>query len=143
MFFSTLAAAAASAANDPKLEKEVLGALEAFRVAFLKKDFAAVQKMVHDDLVFTHSNGTTENKTQFMDAYRKATDYVVYNITDTKVHASGNFATTFSKMDIRHVEAKTTPNPLLVLNVWEKTSSGWLIVARQATKPTPPAPPTK
>jgi hypothetical protein len=48
----TLLACGLVAAADPKAEKELLNATEAFREAYLKKDNAALAKMAHEDLIY-------------------------------------------------------------------------------------------
>ena len=46
-----------SAANDPLEEKQVIAALDAWRAASIKRDVAALDKVLHPDLMLGHSNG--------------------------------------------------------------------------------------
>jgi hypothetical protein len=50
-------AALLCAANpDSKTEKEVLAALDVYKQALLKRDAAALSKVLSDDLTYTHSS---------------------------------------------------------------------------------------
>src|ERR1700742_3296533 len=44
-------------------EKDVLAAIDAWKEAALKGDAAALGKLYHDALAYTHSNAMTQNKT--------------------------------------------------------------------------------
>src|SRR5947208_3376229 len=61
-----LAMAATLAAADPKAE--VLSAMEAWKTATLKKDGAALDKLLHSDLLYSHSDGRTETKADILKA---------------------------------------------------------------------------
>ena len=43
-------------------DKDVLAAIDAWKEAVLKGDAAALGKLYHDDLAYTHSNAMTQNK---------------------------------------------------------------------------------
>src|ERR1700736_6509782 len=55
-------ALALSAANDATREKEVLAAMDAWKQATIAKDRAALEKLLHPDLTYTHSSGMTQTK---------------------------------------------------------------------------------
>ena len=42
---------------DPKGDKEVLAAMDAYKEAIIRKDGAALGKLLADDLAYTHSGG--------------------------------------------------------------------------------------
>ena len=63
-FASVLAAPPAFAAANPAGEKAVLAALDAWKVAMVKKDAAALEKIFHPDLSYAHSSATVQNKEQ-------------------------------------------------------------------------------
>ena len=63
-----LSATVLSAAKpDAKTEKEVLAAMDAYKQALLKKDAAALSKVLSDDLIYTHSSNLHEDKTAVLD----------------------------------------------------------------------------
>ena len=131
-------AAAASAANDPKSEKEVMEAMETWRQAFLKKDEPTLRRILHENLVYTHSNGRFENKAQFLEAFLKGQNYAQFELSDTVVHVQGNTAVVRSTVDIRGANSAGTPFLVAVLHVWTKTGPNWQLLARQATRLNPP-----
>jgi len=133
-----LAAGVVFAAVDTKGEKDAMAAMESFKQAFLKKDMAALGKLVNDDLVYTHSSGQTQNKAEFLKAVADGPKYVVFDITDPIVHAHGNTVVMRVTIDLRNANAADTPSKLSILHVWVKGNQGWQLVARQATRPTPP-----
>jgi len=137
-----LIAGVALAAGDPKAEKDAMAAMDSFRQAFLKKDMAALSNLVSDDLVYGHSDGKTENKTQFLKAIAEGAAHVLFGIADPIVHAQGNAVVLKATVDLRNSTAPDRPNLLSVLHVWSKGSQGWQLVARQSTRLTPPDPPT-
>ena len=133
-----LIAGVALGAVDSKVEKDAMAAMESFKQAFLAKDMATLSKLVHDDVVYTHSGGQTQNKAEFLKGVADGPKYVVFDITDPIVHAHGNTVVMRVTIDLRNASAPDQPSPLSVLHVWIKGSQGWQLVARQSTKPTPP-----
>ena len=51
-----------AASPDPKAEKEVLAALDAYKQALIKKDAAALAKVLSDDLTYSHSSNMHQDK---------------------------------------------------------------------------------
>ena len=67
-----LSTAILSAAGvDSKGEKDVLGAMDAWKQATMKKDRAALDKLLHPDLTYSHSSGKTQTKATFWKQSRK------------------------------------------------------------------------
>ena len=58
----------AAAQPDPNAAKEVMAASDALKQAMMKKDAAAMQKLLHDDLIYSHSNGRSQTKAEVMQA---------------------------------------------------------------------------
>ncbi len=138
-----LAAGVAFAAVDTRGEKDAMAAMESFKQAFLKKDMAALGKLVHDDLVYTHSDGKTQDKAVFLKAVADGPKYVRFDLAEPIVHAHGNTVIMRLTIDLRNETNAEKPSPLSVLHVWIKGNQGWQLVARQATRPGPPPAATK
>ena len=66
LFLSTTLLSAAVV--DSKVEKEVLAAMDAWKQAVMKKDRAALEKILHEDLSYSHSNGKNETKADVLQA---------------------------------------------------------------------------
>ncbi len=120
-----MAAFAADTANP------LASTLEAWKKAMLSKDAAALQKMYHADLTYTHSSAMTETKAEAIAAVAKgSTKAIEYRDVTTKVY--GNTAIMKGKFDITNDQNATSH--LVILMVWTKSGSDWQLVARQATK---------
>ncbi|HYP13842.1 MAG TPA: nuclear transport factor 2 family protein [Bryobacteraceae bacterium] len=124
------AAALTLSAADPK--SEVLSAIDAWKQAVLKKDGAALNRLLHADLTYSHSDARTESKTDILNALP---DIKSVNFADTNVRVYGNTALAKGTAQIVSVtNGATTTSNLSVLQVWLKGPAGWQLVARQSTK---------
>ena len=133
LLFTTFLSAAST---DSKAEKDVLAAMDAWKQATMKRDGAALDKLLHPDLTYSHSSAMTQTKADVIKAVTtgKAT---VEDITfsDTTVRVYGNTALVKGKVDIvNNTDGKSTPAHLNILHVWIKGPQGWQMVARQATR---------
>jgi len=133
------AAFLSAATSDSKAEKEVLAAMEAWKQATLKKDGAALDKLLSNDLTYSHSSGHTQTKAEVLQSVTagKATVEAI-DFSATTVRVYGNTALVKGNVDIRNnTDGKSTTANLNILHVWVKGPQGWQMVARQATKLAP------
>jgi ketosteroid isomerase-like protein len=132
---------AAPAMAGPPAENEVLATMDVWKQAMIKKDRAALEKVLHPDLTYGHSSGTVENKVEAIEhVMGPKTTYVAINFADTKVRVQGKTALVTGKVELQErANGKDTTINLVVLTVWAKGPSGWQMIARQAAKPAPPA----
>src|SRR5688572_2729602 len=95
----TLGQPALAAAKPADREKEVLGAMETWRQAMLKKDPAAFDKVFHPDLTYGHSIGLIENKKQASEHVLKSTTvYKAVDFSETKISFRGDLAVVTGKV---------------------------------------------
>ena len=137
------AVALAPAASNPAAEKEVLAAMNTWKQAVMKKDRALFDKTLHADLTYAHSSGLIETKQESIDhIVNSKVIYQAVNFSDTKVRVHGDTAFVTGKVDF-HQKTGDTVNVinLVVLTAWVKGPQGWQMIARQSTRPTPPAQP--
>lgn len=90
-----LACASAVSAQLGKMEQQVLQAEKDRFAAMVKGDRAALEKLLADDVTYTHSTALLETKEQFIKSVTSGTiDYVsiVPSETDWKVRVNGNTA---------------------------------------------------
>jgi len=114
-------------------EKDVLAAIEAWKVAVLKGDAAALGKLYHDDLAYTHSNAMTQNKAVAIGAETAPNGiYKGVQMRDVSVHVYGDTAIVEYKLDLTHFAGDTAH--LHEIMVWLKSGKGWQMLARHATK---------
>ncbi len=129
-----------AATTDAKAEKDVLATLEAWKQAAIHKDRAGLEKIYHSELKYGHSNGLIENKAA---AIKHIVDskgaYEAIDFADTTVTVLGNTALATGKVLIHEkaADGKKVDVNLVVMHVFVKSPQGWLMVGRQATRPTP------
>ena len=116
-------------------EKDIL-ALEDERFgAMVARDFARLQLLVHDDLMYTHSSGVVDGKASWLDSMKSGrVKYKRADCSERKVRLYGDTALISGRAQIEAEiggEAKTLR--LRFLNVWTRTSRGWQFVAWQST----------
>jgi ketosteroid isomerase-like protein len=132
-----LAGAIWAASDNPAVNKQVMAAVEEWKRATLAKDRQALDRILHADLIYTHSTGKTEDKTEFIKAVTGGPSSIeAITLMDPIVRVYGNAALVKSKMDIRNNSGGNVSTAHLdVLMVWIRTKGlGWQLVARQATR---------
>lgn len=113
--------------------KEIAATIEKWKSAMLKGDAAALDKLYHKDLTYTHSSALVENKAVAIASATKAGGLAkAIELRDTTTRVYGNTAIVETKGDFTN--AAGVVNHLEVLLVWVKSPQGWQLVARQATK---------
>ena len=130
------AALLVAADTGSKAEKEVLATMDAWKQATMKKDRAALEKILHNDLTYSHSNTNNETKADVIKSVTTGkTTVEAIDFSDTTVRIYGNTALVKGKVDIRNnADGKSTTANLNILHVLVKGPSGWQLVARQATR---------
>ena len=128
-----------AAVTDSKVDKEVLAAMDAWKQATLKKDRAALEKLLHEDLTYSHSSGNTQSKAEVLQSVTTGRATVeAIDFADTTVRVYGRTALVKGKVDIRNnAEGKSSTAHLSILHVWIKGPQGWQMVARHATRLSP------
>ena len=131
-----LSAAILSAANpDPKAEKEVMATMDAYKQAMIKKDTAALSRILSDDLVYTHSSNLHQDKAAVLASLNGPSSVEAIDFKDLKVHIYGNTAVVKGDVDFKNNAAGVVSvSKLNVLHVLVKGPQGWQLVARQATR---------
>lgn len=121
----------------PALEKELVAVVTAVADAVAQRDVAALQRLLHDELVYNHSDARSQSKDDLVNEARQGRGPGNVNIMEARVHVYGTTA-------IVRGRAGTPPRPLQansphVTAVFVKGSQGWQLVARTATRPADPA----
>ena len=121
-------------------EKEMLGLEDKRFAAMVARDFAALEKMVHDELLYTHSSGVTDNKASWLESMKSGkVKYKSVNCNDRQVRFFGEVVLIRGRAAIE-VDIGGQPKSLrlLFLNAWTRTPQGWKFAAWQSC-PQPPA----
>ena len=122
-----------AASVDPKGEKELLALLDTYKDALLHKDGVALARILSDDLTYTHSGGQEQTKAEVIESVSSGKSTVArieYSGTTARVY--GKTAVVKSNVDLWH--SPTEVVHMNIIFVCVKSSQGWQIVARQATR---------
>jgi hypothetical protein len=115
-------------------EKEILGLEDRRFAAMIAKDFGALEPMLHEQLLYTHSSGVTDTKASWLDSMKSGkVNYNSASCSERKVRIVNDVALVNGRA---HIEADIGGQPrtlrLLFLNAWAKTPQGWKLLAWQS-----------
>jgi ketosteroid isomerase-like protein len=104
--------------------------------ALVHADASVLDRILGDHLTYTHTDGQTETKSQFMESLHSGQiKYESLEFEDSIVHVYGNVAVISS-----HVRVKLTTGGQQVslhavfLNVYAREKDRWQMIAHQATR---------
>jgi hypothetical protein len=122
------------AANpSPSVKEGVLNAENDWKQAVLKGDRNALDKLLSDDLSYTHSSAKTQTKEQFIqDATSGSTVYKAIDFENTKLRQYGSVVVITHLAVITTVQTGTSR--LYLTEVWAQQGGRWRMASRQATK---------
>lgn len=118
-------------------EKEVADAVEQLRIAMVKADKAALEKLASAKLSYGHSSGAVDDKKVFVEKIASgASDFVSIDLTEQTISISGKVAIVRHTLKAKTNDAGKGPGEvnLKVLLIWQKHKKGWTLLARQAVK---------
>ena len=121
---------AASPADIEKMERARFDAQ-------VRGDLAALERMLHDDLTYVHSNARRETKAEFLDSLKTgALKYVSIEPVDISVRTFGPaFAVIVGHARIKTLsQGKETPFVIRYTDVWVQRDGRWQMVAWQSTR---------
>ncbi len=134
-----LACPAAESGTPAKSEKEVLSVMDVWKQAMIARDRSILEKLYAPGLIYFHSNGREENKTEAIEAVVSGKDSIeAIEFANTSVRIYGRTALVKNQVTMR-TNSNGTPSILRldVLHVWVKSGSRWQMVARHATRLNP------
>jgi len=115
-------------------EQEILGLEDQRFGAMVARDFAALEKLVHGELLYTHSSGVTDTKASWLESMKSGkVKYKSVSCSERQVKVFGEVALIRGRAAI---EAEINGQPrslkLLFLNAWVRTPQGWKFAAWQS-----------
>lgn len=118
------------------VEQVVLQLEQNWEDALLKSDTAALEKLYDDSLVYTHSNGSVDDKATYIGNIKSgASKYESLKRDEIKVNVYGNTALVFSHWQVQSLSRGNKVNTNgRYLHVYVKQKDGWKMVAHQATR---------
>ena len=119
-----------------KVEKEIATAVETFKKSIVDADKNLLNSITAEELVYGHSNGKVQNKTEFIDEIMSGKpDYISVDTADQTIKLSGNTAV------VRHIYSAETMNngtaghvKIGNMLIFQKQHGKWKLLARQAYK---------
>lgn len=111
-------------------------AVAAFHDALVQKDSNALKSLLHEELVYGHSNGWKETKPELIsNLYNGTLDYNKISAGDEQIVVKDNTACVRS---LQHIDVVMKGKPLQIslhtLEVWVKTKKQWKLLSRQSAK---------
>ena len=132
-----LAFAAVASAQMGKAEQQVIQAEKDRFAAMVKGDRAALEKLLADDLTYTHSTALMETKEQFIKSVTSGNiDYVsiVPNEADWKIRVNGNTAIVNGLAAVNVIDTgKDRKIRIRFTTVQTNRGGSWLLSAWQST----------
>lgn len=122
--------AAAGSAADPV--DAVRDASAGWRTAAIKKDAAGLQRFLADDLAYSHANGKTQTKAEYIEAVLKTGKYESFTDSETKVQVYGRAAVLRGFVDVK-IENQQ-PYRVHTLEVYVQNSGQWQMAAHQSVR---------
>jgi hypothetical protein len=137
LFAMMLALAPVVSAQMGKVEQQVLQAETDRFAAMVKGDRAALEKLLADDLTYTHSTALLENKEQFLKSVTSGNiDYVsiVPSEADWKIRVNGNTAVVNGLAAVNVIDTgKDRKIRIRFTTVQANRGGAWQLLAWQST----------
>ncbi len=117
-------------------EEELRQAETGWAAAVQKGDLAALERILGDRLIYTHSTGIIEDKKEYLDRLRKgAQKYELIAHASMNIRAYGDSGLVASRVRMKgKSNERLFDDQLLMLHVWVKQAGRWQLVAHQTTK---------
>jgi ketosteroid isomerase-like protein len=119
-----------------KNENKVAAAVEQLRKAMIDGNKTELENLVSDQLSYGHSGGHIDDKKEFVEKLTSGkSDFVTMDLMEQTISISGKTAIVRHKLNATTNDGgKPGEVHLLVMLVWQKQGSKWILLARQAVK---------
>lgn len=121
--------------NTLKNEKAIVAAVEDFKTGIINADKDLLDSITAEQVVYGHSNGTVQNKSEFIKEIisLQPNDYITIDLTDQTITISGETAIVRHIYSSEYVSNGDTAN-LKIGNmlIWQIQDGKWKLLARQA-----------
>ena len=115
-------------------EQEVLKAYHSLDEASIKKDRATMERMMADDYVYTHSNGTVTSKTEEIAETMSAdTKWTASKLDSSKVRIYGDVAVVSGVQTLTGSAKGYVSGPRRITDLWVRRNGRWQTVGGQST----------
>ncbi len=117
-------------------EDEIRAAEKNWAAAVTSANFAALEKILGDQLIYAHSTGAIESKADYIGRLRSGKQkYDVIDQQSVTVRVYGNAAVAHLKLRMSGISNERPFNDqLMAMHFWVKQGGSWRLVAHQTTK---------
>lgn len=133
IFIVLLAVASATAAP---AEEELRQAEKAWATAVTQRDWTALERLLHDELIYAHSTGVIETKGQYVGRLRAGAqryDRIEHERMTVKMHGSAAVVHSIVRMT-GEADKRPFDNRLMMMHLWVRGPGGWQLAAHQTTE---------
>jgi hypothetical protein len=108
-----------------------------WRQAVLKQDKAALDRLLADDLTYTHANGRTQTKAEYIASITKGPpNYESFKESDTKIRMyHGKTAILTGFVDVKLVGRE--PYRVRTIEIYVENNGRWQLTAKQSARINP------
>jgi ketosteroid isomerase-like protein len=121
-------------------EDEVRAAEKSWTAAVAALDYTALDKLLHDQLIYAHSTGVVESKAEYLAKLKSGTqkyDSIEHLSLTVKPHGNAAVAHAIVRMQGK-TKGEPFDNRLMMLHLWVKNGGKWQLAAHQTTRLTNP-----
>ena len=117
-------------------EQQVLQAEKAWAAAVVAQDYGKLEAMLTPDLIYAHSTGIIDDKTQYLQKMRTGKQrYAGIEHASTTVRMHGNSAIAHSHLRMHGTNAAGPfDDKLMMIHVWVKSNGTWRLAGHQTTR---------
>jgi ketosteroid isomerase-like protein len=117
-------------------EDEIRSAEKSWSAAVCSRDYAALDRIFHDQLIYAHSTGAIESKADYTARLKSGVQR--YDAIDHKkmtIRVYGNSAVAHSIVQMTgESNGKPFNDQLMMIHFWVKQGGQWQLAAHQTTK---------
>jgi len=129
-----LASSRAWAQTTRAAEQDIIKLEQTVTDAQFKKDRAALERLLADDYLYTHSNGSVLNKAQeIAESMSSDVQWTDSKFADLKVRIFGDVAVLTGRQTIRGAAKGYVPGPRRITYIFVKRNGRWQHVGGQST----------
>lgn len=110
----------------------VKAASEGWRQAAIKKDAAGLQRFLADDLAYSHADGHTQTKAEYIAAVIRSGHYESFTDSETKIQVYGRAAVLRGFVDVKTANQPTYR--VHTLEVYVENNGQWQMAAHQSVR---------
>ena len=125
-------------AGDPAADA-VRETADGWRDALIRQDKAGLDRLLADDLVYTHAGGKTQNKAEYIAAVTAGPSrYESFQKTDTKIRVYGEVAILTGYVDVK--TAGRDSYRVRTLEIYKKNNGQWQFSEKESVRVPSPKP---